>query len=629
MKQFRSGLTLIELLIYTSIFVVVAGILTTILVTTSRVENNEIISTQVGQELNLILNTVQRLVTDSSLIECVGADQASCSVSVTPGPFLRLRFEDSALDPTCIYLDSSDWKVKTAGPDSNHLNCDLTTAQSLTTDKVTAAPPNFLTFTKFDIPGGHATVQIDAQLTYNSAKPNLQISRTLRSAVGRVSAATFDSDLFPDSTAANRNIGDPAKSWRNIFMTGLLRLGSFGNPDPGNIGVGSLYYNTDDNSLKVYDSDYGGNGWRHVISVAPGASGNILTSDGTFWMSQTPTVGGGGDESIFGDGTDGDGTMNGAATVFGLTPSASKYTATTDIFANNLTINTGVTLNMAGYKLFVKGTLTTLGTADISRIATNGGNGTDGQSATFGVGGTAGSALPAGSLQGAVAGQNGGNGGNNTSNGNPGVAGTNITKSIGVFGVSGAAGGASGGGAQSGGAGGAAGTKVGTVFNKINNAMAAYMMYDFMPTGDFLRSSTPSGGSGGGGGAGPLKGAAKGGGGGASGSPGGIIWIAARSIVHAGTIRAPGGNGGNGGSGSSGQSTGNDGAGGGGAGSGGSGGVVIVIYSSRSGTGTYTAPGGSAGIPGAGGLKFSGGIDGSPGGAGNAGASGKVIEIQI
>ena len=103
------GFTLIEVLIYVSVFAVAAGLLTSILVITTRVENNEIVSTQVGQELNLVLDTVQRMVRESSLIECVNSSPSdpttTCPSSI--GSNLKLRYDDPALDPTCIYIENN------------------------------------------------------------------------------------------------------------------------------------------------------------------------------------------------------------------------------------------------------------------------------------------------------------------------------------------------------------------------------------------------------------------------------------------------------------------------------------------------------------------------------------------
>lgn len=239
-KKNGAGFTLVELLIYTAIFIVAAGLLTSVLVITTRVENTEIVSTQVGQELNLVLDTVQRLVKDASLVEKVyeGATETNpCATFCS----LKLRMKDSTLDPTVIRSTATAVYLKQgANPET-----------TLTSNHVVI---NNLKFTKFDIQGGHATVQVDASLTYNSTNPALQISKTLRSAVGRVSAATFDSDLLPDSTAANRSVGASATSWKNLFLTGLLKLGTFTDPDPANIGTGSIYYNTTRNNVRVYNS---------------------------------------------------------------------------------------------------------------------------------------------------------------------------------------------------------------------------------------------------------------------------------------------------------------------------------------------------------------------------------------
>ncbi|MEK7195776.1 MAG: prepilin-type N-terminal cleavage/methylation domain-containing protein [Patescibacteria group bacterium] len=277
-KSLVRGFTLIELVIYTAIFGTVAGLLTTILITSTKIESNQVVSTQVSSELNLVLTTVQSQVRSSSNIECVS--NTNCSLS--SGPYLKLRFEDPTLDPTCIYLQGTQI-LMAQGPDAtNKQNCTSTT-QALTTSKVSA---NTLTFTKFDIPGGHATVQIDATLTYNSTNPDQQISRTLRSAIGRVSAATFDSDLLPDATNS-RNIGTltgAPKAWKNIFLTGVLGLGSYTDAQETGVttATGGLYYNTTTNRLKAYT----GTAWQFVSQwITTGA--NIYFNTGNVGVGNT------------------------------------------------------------------------------------------------------------------------------------------------------------------------------------------------------------------------------------------------------------------------------------------------------------------------------------------------------
>lgn len=66
-------------------------------------------------------------------------------------------------------------------------------------------------------------------------------------------------------------------------------------------------------------------------------------------------------DPVYGTGADGDRVLDGATTVLGMTPSASVYTMTRDIFFNNLTINTSVRLMPNGYRIFVKNILTFAG----------------------------------------------------------------------------------------------------------------------------------------------------------------------------------------------------------------------------------------------------------------------------
>ena len=359
-------------------------------------------------------------------------------------------------------------------------------------------------------------------------------------------------------------------------------------------------------------------------------------------------------QDIFGDGSDGDVTISGDTTL------------SSDMFYNNLTINTTKTLTTAGYRIFVKGTLTTVGTGAIVRNGNNGGNGTNGSDySSSGTGGAAGAALAAGSLVGSLAGLAGKNGVLGVSqtiagvtNGNVGTvgsAGVDAEKSLatadGIAGAgTGAAGNATrGGNTGTGGiakAGGAAGARTGTIYNKIHNAAAAYNLFDVNGGTLALLTSSPSNGGSAGastggasaeGGADTAQSGASGGSGG-GGSQGGILIIFARKIVNAGTISANGGNGGNAGTTADSSRTGTQSAAGGssgsGGGNGGNGGIVILVYSNYTNTGTVSSNGGTAGTGAAAGAKVESGGNftstaGTAGTNGTAGNTFSVIQLQI
>jgi hypothetical protein len=75
--------------------------------------------------------------------------------------------------------------------------------------------------------------------------------------------------------------------------------------------------------------------------------------DGSVWNAYYNE----GVDSVYGTGADGDATLDGTTTVLGMAPSASVYTMTTDMFFNDLTINTSCRLQPNGYRIFVKGML--------------------------------------------------------------------------------------------------------------------------------------------------------------------------------------------------------------------------------------------------------------------------------
>lgn len=309
--------------------------------------------------------------------------------------------------------------------------------------------------------------------------------------------------------------------------------------------------------------------------------------------------------SEFGSGADGSLTYDGSTTILGMAPSSSIYTLTRDIYGTTITVNNGVTIETAGYRIFASTSLINNGT--IKRTPNNGGN------ASGTTGGTAGTALSNGTIYGGLAGKTGANGASSSggpTNGVSGVSGDNQTESIGVNGVAGGAGGSISG--ASAGSAGSAGSITATL-QHIYNVTFATIMREFQgETLKYIKSAAGSG-SGGSGGGYSGGGSYTSGAGGGSGSTGGIVWISARVLTNTGTISANGGNGGNG---SNATSFG----GGGGGGAGGSGGTVILIYKSIT-LGTVTVTGGTGGT---GGTGANGGTSGGNGGTGNTGT---IIQI--
>lgn len=264
---------------------------------------------------------------------------------------------------------------------------------------------------------------------------------------------------------------------------------------------------------------------------------SILRSNGSSVYSfVSPLLG------FFGTGVDGDLSYSGAG--LGLS---------NDMYYNNVTLSGVGNLQLNGYRVFVKGTLTFDNTTStLGSIRNIGGNGS---------GSTAGAATTAGMYIASGAGSTGGAGG--TTTGSQAAAPATVANAIGSQGGTGRPG-----SAGTSGAGGAlrAGATITTTWNWFRPEI------NLNVTG----TTKPSGGSGGGGGGGGGGNGSAGGAGGGGGGGGGIVIVLANIIEFKGTCTAPlfSAKGGNGGNGTNGPAA-NRGAGGGGGGGGG--GYIMVI----------------------------------------------------
>jgi len=259
----KKAFSLIELLIYVSIFAVVAGLMTSILITILKVSQKESASIETSEQLSFVMQTVSRLIRESSNIETASAGS------------LKLRMKDIAKDPTCLYLENQIIKLA-EGPDSlNPQNCNFNASSSLTSSKVIADKLEFSKITNYP---GHDVVSIDIQLTYNSNNPQSQTTRNLKSAIARVSAATFDDNLIPGSDAQYDLGFSPNTRWKNANFSGDLLVA-------GNIGIGTMSPGAElevagqikitggmPGADKVLVSDAGGlASWQTQTGVPPGA----------------------------------------------------------------------------------------------------------------------------------------------------------------------------------------------------------------------------------------------------------------------------------------------------------------------------------------------------------------------
>ncbi len=204
----RRGFTILELLIFTAIFTGAAMAFIAILVAVTRVHVRQNAMAEVTQQSQFLLTTIQRYVEQSSAIE-----MANDSTTST----LKLRMASTTGDPAYIYLSGTTVYLK---------QTESGTAEPLTSDKVQITSLNFA---KRSNPGGHDSVSVAFLMNYNATNIQHRFTNEIDTAIGRVSAATFDSNILP-STGNTYRLGTAAADWQAINNT-IYFSGS-------NVGVG-------------------------------------------------------------------------------------------------------------------------------------------------------------------------------------------------------------------------------------------------------------------------------------------------------------------------------------------------------------------------------------------------------
>ena len=206
LKPVDGGYTLLELLLYIAIFAVAAGMLSGILVTFTRIQTQTSAESEVVQQLSFVQSTIQRLVRDSvNIVNPAGVASSSLVLQMASSTTII------SSDANGIYIQQG------TGPSGQII--------PLTNSLVRVSGFQVI---KYENPGAHAIVKVDISLTYNSSSTYQQITRNLRTAIGRVTAATFDDNIVPN-TNNSYTIGAPSSgNWKNIYVSdGTASLPSY------------------------------------------------------------------------------------------------------------------------------------------------------------------------------------------------------------------------------------------------------------------------------------------------------------------------------------------------------------------------------------------------------------------
>ena len=204
----EEGFSAIELIVYIAIFVVSAIFLVAILTAVTRVQTRQASTREVDEAISFINRTIEQAIRASSLIDLP---------SGVPSSVLMLRNASSSNDPTRVYASGTALYLEEGSA-----------RYALTDNSVSVQS---FSVTKYENPGSKALVEISVSLGYASSKPGGALSKSFKTAISRVSAAEFDSSVFPASDNS-LDLGIAAKKWRDGYFAGNVDVS-------GRLGVGA------------------------------------------------------------------------------------------------------------------------------------------------------------------------------------------------------------------------------------------------------------------------------------------------------------------------------------------------------------------------------------------------------
>ncbi len=185
-----------ELIVFVAIFSFTIVGFISILISITKVQVKQGAAAEVSQQSQYVLQTLQYYVERSSLIEAE-ANVASSSV--------KLRMTSLAEDPTLIFASGTSVYVK-VGAGSN---------LPLTSNQVAVSN---LSFVKKSNSPAKDSVSLSFTISYSTQNLQQQFSQAFSSSIMRVNAATFDSNVNPNS-GGTLILGDSSNYWKSINGT--------------------------------------------------------------------------------------------------------------------------------------------------------------------------------------------------------------------------------------------------------------------------------------------------------------------------------------------------------------------------------------------------------------------------
>ncbi|MEK7094201.1 MAG: hypothetical protein AAB903_02580, partial [Patescibacteria group bacterium] len=201
----RDGFTLVELLLFSVIFALVTMAFIGIFVVMTRIQSRENSNISLIQESQFLLQKVQVLIQQSSLIEM------TADVSMTT---IKLRMASSVSDPTYIYVTNSQAFLR---------ETDSGSPQPLTSDRVALSNVSFI---KRSNPRGYDSIKISFTIS-PTASSTQSSPQAISTSIGRTSPAVFDSNLQSPS-GQPINLGVASEDIDSINRTLVFRGGNMG-----------------------------------------------------------------------------------------------------------------------------------------------------------------------------------------------------------------------------------------------------------------------------------------------------------------------------------------------------------------------------------------------------------------